>query len=332
MTTAPGGGTLVGLDEVRAPVEEDLVQVSERMAAVLRSGFPLLADVNGHLFRMKGKLLRPTLLLLCSRVLGRTPPERIRLGGVVELIHLATLVHDDAIDEAELRRGLPTVNARWSHKVSVITGDYLYSRAMAELAQSGDLALIRMAAEVTNAMAVGEMIQIARGSDLEIADEEYFALIERKTARLVATACGMGAHLGAPEHAPALERFGLALGMAFQIVDDLLDFCGEEEVMGKRPGSDLRELKATLPLLHAHRRAGADDRERLRAAFGSRTLPPAGEAWLSELAGASGGLDYARGWAARYGDEALAALEGLPATDERRALQAAVGYVLQRER
>jgi len=324
--------TLVGLDEVRQPVEADLEAVTDRMAEVLRSGFPLIADVNGHLFRARGKLLRPTLLLLASRVRGRRPGERIRLAGVVELIHMATLVHDDAIDSSELRRGLPTVNAQWSHKVSVIMGDYLYSRAMAEIAASGDLRLITMAAEVTNAMAVGEMIQIARGSALQAADEEYFALIGKKTASLIATACAMGAHLGAREDVSALERFGWNLGMAFQIVDDLLDFCGDQDVMGKTPGSDLRELKATLPLLYAYRRAEGAERERLAEAFGAESLSEADESWLLELAERSGGLDYARASAARYAESAVADLAHLPATDELRALQAAVGYVLQRER
>jgi octaprenyl-diphosphate synthase len=324
--------TLISLEEVREPVEADLEAVTERMVSVLKNGLPLISDVNGHLFSMKGKLLRPTLLLLASRVHGRRPPERIRLGGVVELIHLATLVHDDAIDESHLRRGLPTVNAKWSHKVSVIMGDYLYSRAMAEIADSGDLVLISMAAEVTNAMAVGEMLQIARGSALETDDEPYFALIGRKTASLIATSCAMGAHLGAPEHAAELERFGYNLGMAFQIVDDLLDFCGEEEVMGKSPGADLRELKATLPILYAYRQAGARERARLLAAFQADSLATDDEEWLLELASESGGLDYARAAAARCADDALLAIADLPPGEELKALQAAVGYVLQRER
>ncbi len=327
--------TLISLEEVRAPVEADLASVTRRMVEVLQNGFPLISDVNGHLFRTKGKLFRPTLLLLASRVRGRRPAERIRLGGVVELIHLATLVHDDAIDESRLRRGLPTINAKWSHKVSVIMGDYLYSRAMAELAASGDLELIAMAAEVTNAMAVGEMMQVARGSALETGDDEYFTLIDRKTASLMATACAMGAHLGAPESVGELERFGHDLGMAFQIVDDLLDLCGDEEVMGKRPGSDLRELKATLPILFAYRQAGAGDRERLRSIFRSGAtgaLAGEDEEWLVEVASASGGLAYARASASRYADSALSTLADLPPTEELKSLQAAVAYVLQRER
>lgn len=322
----------VDLDEVREPVRRDLEAVTERMSSVLGNGSPLIADVNAHLSRMKGKLFRPTLLLLSSRVMGRRPAERIRLGGVVELIHLATLVHDDAIDESHLRRGLATVNARWGHKVSVIMGDYLYSRAMSEIAASGDLTLIAMAAEVTNAMAVGEMMQIAQASALETEDEDYFALISRKTASLIATACAMGAHLGARESVSELDRFGHNLGMAFQIVDDLLDLCGEEQVMGKSPGSDLRGLKATLPILHAFRNAGARDRERLVAAFRSPAQALQDEEWLVELADGTGGLDYARASAAGYAEAAVAALADLPATEDVRALRAAVGYVLQRER
>ena len=330
--TPPRPATVAGLDELRAPVAADLEAVTERMAVALRSGFPLIADVNGHLFRARGKLFRPTLLLLAARVAGERPPERIRLGGVVELIHLATLVHDDAIDDGTLRRGLPTVNAKWSRKVSVIMGDYLYSRAMAELAGSGDLALIGMGAEVTNAMAVGEMMQIAQGHALDTSEEHYFALIERKTAALIGTACAMGAHLGARRWTGELERFGRHLGMTFQIVDDLLDFCGHEELMGKRPRSDVRELKATLPLLYAFRQAPSRDRERLRDAFRSAALADGEEDWIVALAAESGGLDYARAAAARYADLALEAAAALPEGDATRALQGAVAYVLQRER
>jgi geranylgeranyl pyrophosphate synthase len=142
----------------------------------------------------------------------------------------------------------------------------------------------------------------------------------------------MGAHLGAPEHVAELERFGYHLGMAFQIVDDLLDFCGDEEVMGKRPGTDLRELKATLPMLHAYRSADGPDRERLVSAFRTVSLAPDDEEWLVELAAESGGLDYARAAAARYADTALASLATLPPSEELKGMQAAVGYVLQRER
>jgi octaprenyl-diphosphate synthase len=333
----PPGSTAGGLappdlDEIRALVLTDLEAVVQRMAIVLANGFPLISDVNGHLARMRGKLFRPTLLLLSARVLGRQPPERIRMGGVVELIHLATLIHDDAIDESQLRRGLPTINAKWSHKVSVIMGDYLYSRAMVELADAGDQTLIAMAAEVTNAMAVGEMMQVGQGSDLETDEDAYFALIENKTARLIATACGMGAHLGAREVLPELERFGYSLGMAFQIVDDLLDFCGDEEVMGKQPGSDLRGLKATLPILHAFRHAGGRDRERLQSIFRSQTLTLADEDWVLALADESGGLAHARACAARYAESASEALASVPPSGELKALQNAVSYVLQRER
>ncbi|MBA2565232.1 MAG: polyprenyl synthetase family protein [Gemmatimonadetes bacterium] len=327
-----GPDTLIALSEVRDPVHDDLEDVSARMARVLRNGAPLIRDVNGHLLRMRGKMFRPTLLLLASRVRGRRPPERVRLAGVIELIHLATLVHDDAIDESHLRRGLPTVNVTWSHKVSVIMGDYLYSRAMAEIAASGDLALIAMAAEVTNSMTVGEMMQIAGGAALDAGEEPYFTLIERKTASLIATACAMGAHVGSPEDATELTRFGHDLGMAFQIADDLLDLCGDEELMGKRPRSDLRELKATLPIIHAFRTAGSGDRERLRAAFDSDGLGDGDEEWLVELAVESGGIDYARAAAQRYAGSALEALADIPSSDESKALQAAVGYVLQRER
>ena len=182
---------------------------------------------------------------------------------MVELIHLATLVHDDSVDHSVLRRGMPTINSLFSHQISVIMGDYLYSRAVIELVGLGDLEPLRVLSRVTNEMTVGEMRQLLAHDPLQYSEEDYDLLIQSKTASLVSGACEVGALRAGPEERLALRRFGEALGMAFQIVDDLLDYVGDASVTGKPTGSDLREHKVTLPLIAALPRMGEADRRRV---------------------------------------------------------------------
>ena len=224
---------------------------------------------------------------------------------MVELIHLATLVHDDSVDHSVLRRGMPTINSLFSHQVSVIMGDYLYSRAVIELVRLDDLEPLRVLSRVTNEMTVGEMRQLLAHDPLEFSEEQYDLLIRAKTASLVSGACEIGALRAAPAERAALRRFGEALGMAFQIVDDLLDYTERgQSVTGKPSGSDLREHKVTLPLIAALPRMGEAGRRR----WMSPMLPFAGadrcpdRLWSSAVVEA-GGLDYARERALRLAQQ-----------------------------
>src|SRR2546422_8979367 len=196
-------------------------------------------------------LFRPTLLLLSSQAAGSLAPRAVTLAAVVELIHLATLVHDDSVDHSVLRRGMPTINARFSHQVAVIMGDYLYSRAIIELVGLDDREPLRVFARVTNEMTVGEMRQLEAHDKLAYSEEQYDQLIRAKTASLLSGACEVGALRAAPDHRAALARFGLHLGMAFQITDDLLDYTQTEAVTGKPSGLDLKGHKGTLPPIAA---------------------------------------------------------------------------------
>ena len=294
--------------------------------------FDMIEEVNEYLLLMRGKLFRPTLLLLSSEVGDRSRRDAVSLAAIVELVHLATLVHDDAVDHSVLRRGQPTVNSLWTHQVAVIMGDYLYSRAVSELARLGSLDAVGVLAEAANAMSVGEMRQLTSYDALDFSEEDYYRLIASKTASLMSAACELGALAGVEHYRDPLAHFGRNLGMAFQIVDDLLDYTGTEEITGKPTGHDLRERKVTLPLVGALKQAAESEVEKIRCLF-SRVDPTDGEIEeVIDIVGRRGGLEYARGRAAHYAELAEVALEGLPPGDPVEALRGAVGHAIGRSR
>ena len=318
------------LADIQAPVRDRLELVAEELHRVVAAEFPLIDEVNGHLLLMKGKMFRPTLTLLASAVADRPEPRAVTLAAVVELVHLATLVHDDSVDHSALRRGMPTINSLFSHQVSVIMGDFLYSRAVVELVRSGDLEVLRVLADATNAMTVGEMRQLTSLDALGFSEEDYEDLIRAKTASLLSAACAIGALAGAREHTAALARYGEQLGMAFQVADDLLDYTSDESVTGKPCGLDLREHKVTLPLIHALRGLGAAPRREVDALFDAPEPDDRQIARVIEIVADRGGLDYARDRGLEYAREAEHALAELPETAAAAALRDAIAYALDR--
>jgi octaprenyl-diphosphate synthase len=321
------------LARIQEPVQHRLDGVVDEIRRIVVNDLELLEEVNEVLLTMRGKLFRPTLLLLVNEVGGRPHPDALPLAAVVELVHLATLVHDDAVDHSVLRRGLPTVNHLWNHQVAIISGDYLYTRTVVELARLGRLDAIRSLARAANEMTVGELRQLTSYDALEFTEEDYGRLIASKTASLMAAACEIGALAGPVEARESFRRYGHALGMAFQVADDLLDYDGSEELTGKPVGHDLRERKVTLPLVHALRTVSAADRERVRSFF-TRVDPTDAEIReIVALVRDAGGLDYARSEARRYADEARRALEEVGETGEAmESLHAAIEYAIERRR
>jgi octaprenyl-diphosphate synthase len=320
------------LADIQGPVRAQLDEVAGEIRRIVVSDFEMIEDVNEHLLFMQGKLFRPTLLLLADSVDGRVGDDALTLAAVVELVHLATLVHDDSVDHSVLRRGLPTVNALWTHQIAVIMGDYLYSRGVSELARVGNIDALAVLARAANEMSVGEMRQLTSYDALDFSEDDYYRLIAAKTASLMSAACEMGALSGAPAYREPLARFGHNLGMAFQIADDLLDYTGTEAVTGKPTGHDLRERKVTLPLVGALGHASdAEDRE-IRGFF-TRVDPSDEEiARIVEIVVARGGLDYAQRRAAHYADLARESLESLPSGPSATALEASVSYAVDRRR
>ncbi|MEJ7810848.1 MAG: polyprenyl synthetase family protein [Gemmatimonadaceae bacterium] len=331
MSALPARSPLTpALRDIQAPVRDRLEQVSGELKRIVVADFPLVEAVSGHLLLMRGKMFRPTLTLLASAVDERPDPSASTLAAVVELVHLATLVHDDSVDHSALRRGMPTVNSLFSHQISVIMGDFLYSRAVVELATLGDLRVLRILADATNAMTVGEMRQLAAVEVLQFSEDDYDALIRAKTASLLAAACEIGALAGAERHQREMARYGASLGMAFQVADDLLDYTADEVVTGKPSGSDLREHKVTLPLIAAMRSMSPAARREVEDLFADPEPDEPGIARVVEIVADSGGFEYARRRGEHFAADAEAALDGLPDTPAVGALHDAVAYALDR--
>jgi octaprenyl-diphosphate synthase len=320
----------ITLAAIQQPVRADLDAVFEELGRVVRSDFPMIEDVNAHLLRIRGKLFRPTLLLLASRAVDRFGPGKVTLGACVELIHVATLVHDDSVDHSVLRRGQPTVNALFSHQVAVIMGDYLYSRAMIELVNLGNLDALRIMSRVTNEMTVGEMRELEAYDALDYSEEAYNRLIQAKTGSLMSGACELGAVDAPAEQRQALRRYGMLLGMAFQVTDDVLDYTETEQVTGKPSGQDLKEHKITLPLIAALPAMTAAERAGVARVMGDPVPDGAAVATVIGIVHERGGVEAARARAQGYAEQAATALERLPSGPARDVLGDGITYAIER--
>jgi octaprenyl-diphosphate synthase len=320
------------LAQIQKPVREQLEKVVDELRRIVFSDFPPIGEVGDYLLVARGKLFRPTLLLLSNKIGDRPAPEAVTLGAVVELVHLATLVHDDAVDHSVLRRGMPTVNALWNHQTAIIMGDYLYSRSVSELAQVGRIELVHVLSRAANEMSVGELRQLVSCDALSYTEQEYFRLCACKTASLISAACEMGAVTGDEQYREPLARYGHHMGMAFQIADDLLDYTETAAVTGKPSGHDLREHKVTLPLIAALREMPEKERGAVESFFADPDPKDDEIEQVVELVRAHGGLDYAHRCAEEYGERAAEALNALPVGEATEALADAISYVIDRRR
>jgi len=320
----------VTLQAIQLPIRAKLDDVSRAMSRIVSSDLPLVGQVSAHLLAMRGKMFRPTLLLLSSEVADDPTDQAVTLAATLELIHLATLVHDDAVDHSVLRRGMPTVNALFSHQVSVIMGDFLYSTALTHLVALGDLEALQALTRASTEMTLGEMRQLAVTDPLRFSESEYYDLIRSKTASLMRAACELGALSGARRYRDALASYGENLGMAFQIADDLLDYREEKETTGKPSGLDLREHKVTLPLIHALRGMSSSSRQEVERLFDAETADDGEIASVMRIVEENAGFDYARQRGEEFAERAHDALSDLPDTVARGSLAASISYVMER--
>lgn len=325
--SAPPG---VSLGAIQQPIRSRLDDVLQMMARIVSSELPLVGQVSAHLLAMRGKMFRPTILLLCSEVEEKGEEKAITLAASLELIHLATLVHDDAVDHSALRRGMPTVNAMFSHQVSVIMGDFLYSSALTHLVALGDLDALQALTRASTEMTLGEMRQLAVSDPLAFTEREYYALIRSKTASLMRAACELGALSGARKYADPLGDFGENLGMAFQIADDLLDYREQKETTGKPSGLDLREHKVTLPLIYALREMPSASLREVKHLFASESVSDEEIATVVSIVQENGGFEYARARGEEFAEQAQDALNELPDNVARQSLGASISYVMER--
>lgn len=320
------------LDALQEPILERLASVQRDLAAMVEADFGAVNEVSDYVLSARGKFLRPTLVLLCSAVGGNSAPEVVRVAAVVELMHVATLVHDDAVDHSPERRGMPTVNSRWSHQVSVIMGDYLYSRALVAITDMGRVDAVRLLADASNRMSIGEMRQLAAHDALGSTEEDYYLLCDRKTASLISAACELGAMFGEPAYRKPLAAYGRDLGMTFQITDDLLDYTQTAEITGKPSGLDLREHKVTLPLIAALPLLDAKGRAAVDDVFADPHPAEEKIDHVVDLVREAGGLAYAERKARDFGEAAREGLSSLPDEPAVRVLDQAVDFVLGRSK
>ncbi len=314
-----------------SPVAEDMRRVDELISRRLESDVPLVRQVAEYLVAAGGKRLRPALLLLSSGALGYRGDARLALAAVVEFIHTATLLHDDVVDESKLRRGHQTANAAFGNAAAVLVGDFLYSRAFQMMVEVDDIRVMRVLADATNTIAAGEVMQLMGSHDPDVDEGRYLEVIRRKTAKLFEAAARLGAVLSrsTPEVEARLADYGAHVGTAFQLIDDVLDYSGEETTIGKSLGDDLAEGKPTLPLIHAMRAGSAPEKDLVRNAI----LGGGREDFGSVLNAirASGSLDYARNAAQREAAAAKAAIARLPETEFKRSLLELASFSVARQ-
>jgi octaprenyl-diphosphate synthase len=322
----------VSLHSIQEQIEPELDRVFDELGRIVRSDFPLIADVNEHLLKIRGKMFRPTLLLLVAKAADNCTSRTVTLSAVVELIHLATLIHDDSVDHSVLRRGQPTVNSLFSHQTAVIMGDYLYSRAIVELVELNDIDALRVMSRVTNEMTVGEMREIEAHDVLDYSIDAYDRMIDAKTASLLSGTCEVGVIGADPALREPMRRFGRALGMAFQIADDVLDYVSSEDVTGKPAGLDLREHKLTLPLLAAVPQMDASERALVSSLMADPEPSAESIADVVGIVGQRGGIERAQSRAQQFALKAEDELAALPDGPLREALRDCVAYVVQRRR
>lgn len=320
------------LEVLQHPVQDRLAEMETILHELVSADFGPINEVSQYLLTSRGKFLRPSLLLLANEVGGRPDPIAERLAAIVEMMHGATLVHDDAVDHSPRRRGMPTVNARWTHEVAVIMGDYLYSRALLEVTRTGPDEAVGVLAAASNQMSIGEMRQLAAHDALEATEADYYRLCECKTASLMSAACELGSMVGTPAHRPALAAYGRDLGMAFQIVDDLIDYTVSGDITGKPSGLDLREHKVTLPLIAALPAMEREDAAAVAELFATDAPPEDLVEAVISAVGRAGGLEYARRRAVDYARAAGRQLESIPEDPFVRILRLTVDFVLERQK
>jgi octaprenyl-diphosphate synthase len=318
------------LADVQALTAADMAAVDALIRTRLASDVVLINQVAEHIIGGGGKRLRPMLHLIAAQTAGYTGRNQIQLAALIEFIHTSTLLHDDVVDESDLRRGRQTANAVWGNAASVLVGDFLYSRSFQMMVELDSMRVMRILADTTNRIAEGEVLQLLNIGNPDTSEQAYLDVIERKTAVLFAAATRLGAVLaGLPaDQEDALARYGLDLGYAFQIADDVLDYASDAGTLGKNVGDDLAEGKPTLPLIVAIGRSAPTQAAMLKQAIRAGGLNA-----LDDVLGAihaTGALDAARAHARRYADSACAALAALPPSGARDALGVLADYAVDR--
>ena len=316
------------------PIRGDLEKVEREFGRHLQSQVDLIPRIGKYIQTSGGKRVRPAVLLMAARLCGYSGERAVLYASVVEFIHTATLVHDDIIDDSELRRGRLAVHSQWGNDITVLLGDFLYIKSMSLALTQDSLEIIRLLCDVTLRMIEGELYQLTKNGDVQITEDEHFDIIRRKTAYLFSGCAQIGGMLGnaTPDQIRALREYGFKLGIAFQLMDDLLDFTGDAAALGKPVGGDLREGKLTLPVIRLMQVGGAAARALVTEIVRDRSVTLERWAELCRMLADHDALDFAARRAIEFAESARGHMDAFPETPEREALSALAEYVLTRDR
>lgn len=319
------------LDDIKAPVAQEMDDFEHKFRASMKTRVLLLDKIMNYIVKRKGKQIRPLFVFLSAGACGNISDSTFRGASLIELLHTATLVHDDVVDDSNYRRGFFSVNALWKNKIAVLVGDFLLSRGLILSVENKEFDLLSIVTHAVKEMSEGELLQMEKARQLDISEEVYYEIIRQKTASLIASCCAVGASsVGASANTVTrLKEFGEKVGMAFQIKDDLFDY-GEDEI-GKPLGIDIKEKKMTLPLIHALSKASWLEKRRIIGIVRSESEKPKKVKEVIDFVKRSGGIQYAQSVMEKYYTEALTILQELPETTYRTSLSQLVEFTIQRK-
>lgn len=320
------------LRSFQEPINEDLGRMQSILKDFFSSSIPLIQRIGDHLLEMAGKRFRPALTLLVAHLDGRPKKDPVFAAAVIELIHTATLVHDDTIDKSAMRRGLPTINSLYNDLVSTILGDYIYTKSLVELTEQGESDIMAVVTRTTYQMSIGEMLQIQQKQSPDVTEEDYLELVDAKTASLMSASCEVGALVAGFEEkrVEKLRTFGMELGRAYQITDDIFDYVGDSGELGKFGHSDLAEGKVTLPLIRALAKCTEEERNRVHEILGKENVTESDWRFVIDLLKERNALDECRASALASAERALEELDGIAPSVFLDGLKRAVHYAVTR--
>ena len=323
---------MLTVKEMMKPIESEMSEFEVRFRQSMKSKVPLLDKITHYIIRRKGKQMRPMFIFLTAKMLGTMNDRVYDAASLVELLHTATLVHDDVVDDANERRGFFSVNALWKNKIAVLVGDFMLSKVLLLSIEKNNLRLLEIVARAVREMSEGELLQIEKARKLDITEEIYFEVIRQKTASLIATCCEGGAvAVDREDMAPTMRQFGELVGLAFQIKDDIFDY-GTPDNIGKPTGIDIRERKMTLPLIYTLNTASIEVKRELINIIKNKNEDPNSVNRAIELVIANGGIEYAHGKMMELKTQALALLTEIPDSDAKRSIIGLVEYTTLREK
>jgi octaprenyl-diphosphate synthase len=323
----------ISIKSIQKPFKEELSAYNDQFKKIMSSDLKLIDTIVKYIVKHKGKNLRPLLVIMSAKICGAPTKNTYITACIVEMLHSATLIHDDVVDEAELRRGFPSINAVWKNKIAVLIGDYLLSKCLINGTETGSLEVMKILADSAKRLSKGELLQIEKSKTLNITEEEFFKMISNKTAALIGAACKLGAITtsNTDQDKENLKCYGESVGIAFQIRDDLLDYYGTQKLVGKPIGNDFKDKKLTLPLIHAFQKAPKNEISSIKSLL-KKGVKKKDIKDIIQFAEKYNGIEYAQRKLVEYAEKAKGILSSYPKSDVKDAMINFVDYIILRSK